>query len=372
MSDRFEFRSYQEGDDENIQRLLAQCFKDWPGLDLRCTQLEHWKWKYNENGLIGKVITVALENKVMIGVTHAYLKNVKIFDSYKLGKYGSDTAVHPDYRRLGVKKGMSPLHREKGKEAGVDFSYRVSSNPIMVKSWEKRRPRFPHEVLNLVWIDDLNRQLKEIPMKNSLFLKTGFSMLKMLNKIGSVFNKSDPSLCSLSWIEKFDTRIDEFWDKNKQHYQFITVRDRKYLNWRFCDPRAGNYKVLQAEENGKICGYCVLLINNLNKKYPIGYILEVLALPQMENVAESLIAKAMDYFKQNNVNIVNSQIIKGHPYEDILKKTGFIDSRIRLHLFYRYYNEDDLIKKLTEASPSQIYFNYSDIDSLPSSLPTSR
>ena len=48
-------------------------------------------------------------------------------------------------------------------------------------------------------------------------------------------------------IQYFDDRINVFWNKIRNEYNFITERNKDYLNWRYCDKRGGNHEVFIAE-----------------------------------------------------------------------------------------------------------------------------
>jgi len=52
-----------------------------------------------------------------------------------------------------------------------------------------------------------------------------------------------------------------------------------------------------------------------------------------------------------------------------MKRHGFLDSRIKLHLFYRSYGKEDEIGKLKTVSVDKIHFAYGDIDSLLVEMP---
>ncbi len=77
----------------------------------------------------------------------------------------------------------------------------------------------------------------------------------------------------------------------------------------------------------------------------------------------------MSYFAELGVNLVNCQVVKGHQYERLLEKHGFLDSRIKLHFFYYRYQEVDDLKELAYTHPDLFHLMYGDIDSMPSSIP---
>jgi len=121
--------------------------------------------------------------------------------------------------------------------------------------------------------------------------------------------------------------------------------------------------VKQVEEDGEILGYSVLKINKSRMVYPVGYIVDILALPGRLDVADLLVADAVKYFDKNDINIVNCLLIKNHPYKRIFNRHGFLDSRIKIHLSYTSHGLEDELKDLRTSSKP--HFTYGDIDSLP-------
>lgn len=138
------------------------------------------------------------------------------------------------------------------------------------------------------------------------------------------------------------------------------------MNWRYFDPRAGDYRVMYALEGEKLIGYSVLRVNRFVAGYPIGYVVDLLALPGRLDVVDSLLADAEQYFSMEDVNIVLSALFSNHPYKPVFNKHGFLDSRVNLTLFYNYNDEkrrDEILAKTEEAK--RVHFMYGDIDSLP-------
>jgi len=202
---------------------------------------------------------------------------------------------------------MRDLSNELSVRAGARYIYYVSYNPIMIKSWMRRRPPFPHKISNLVRIRDINKQLKVMMIKNAWFMRLGFYTLKFFNNIKNMLGSSQPSRhdLNISGVSNFSSHINEFWESVSDHYKFIIERTRDYLNWRYCNSRGGDFIVKQAKEDGHILGFIVLGVNRLRLNYPIGFIVDLLTLPSRLDVADALIGNAIKYFDSQNINLIN-------------------------------------------------------------------
>lgn len=152
----------------------------------------------------------------------------------------------------------------------------------------------------------------------------------------------------------FLREIEDFWINVSKHYDFIIVRNKEYLNWRYCDPRAGDFVIRKVEIEGQILGFSVLKINKLKKDYPVGFIVDMITSPNRLDVANRLIADAVEYFDNRDINIINCQVIKGHPFEMIYRRHGFLDSRMKLYL---YFGSPDIERARYEVLIFMILFN---------------
>jgi len=376
LKKNYTVRPYHSGDEDGIVELLELVFDGWPKFDLECTPLDHWKWKYLDNPLKTSFIALGVNEDGIIGVNHSIPHRIKICDDVLLGTYGSDLAVHPDFRQIGVKTRTHDLKEEMRKPAGISVTYSVSGNPILIQSRLRRgRPMFPHPVINLVRIRDIDRQIKAMPVKHAWLTKTGFNAVRIINDIQKVFrpsNRVDKELY-VREIHAFDEKIEPFWDKVSKHYAFIIERNRDYLNWRYRDPRAGGFIIKQAEnKGGDIHGYVVIKINRYRKDYPIGFIADLITLPDRLDVANLLVVDAMRYFDAFDVNIVNFLVPKNHPHENVMRRNGFLNSGIKLQLFFHSEDDEIILDRLKSSTPDRVHFSYGDIDSFPVRIPDYR
>ena len=374
MNKEYEVSTYQPGDEGGIVQLLELVFEGWPHLDLDCPPIDHWNWKFRDNPLKMSSITLAQSDDKIVGCHHTMPLRIKIGEEILPCTSGADFAVHPDFRGRRISRILSSQGFEINAEEGLKLHYAIIGNPILLKSVSQRRPRFPHPIGNLVRIRDIDRQLEAMPVENASLMKLGYGTAKFSNFIRNIFRSSGPAKHGLDIvrIDGFDDGINEFWDEASGHYNLIVERRREYLNWRYCDHRTGDFVASQAEENGRILGYSVLRINRYRQDYPVGFIVDLLTLPDRLDAADALAADAVQFFDDNDINIVNYQVVKGHPYEWVLKRHGFVDSRIKAYVFFMPLQEDDLIDKVKQIPASKVLISWGDHDVLPVTMPSYR
>jgi hypothetical protein len=83
------------------------------------------------------------------------------------------------------------------------------------------------------------------------------------------------------------------------------------------------------------------------------------------SISDHLIKEGVRYFDDNNINICLSASPVGNPYKRYLTKNGFLDSRIKFILFYRYDggNNQRVVNDIDTAS--RVHFSFGDLDALP-------
>lgn len=371
MSKDYTVRPYKPGDEEGIVQLLDLVFNGWPRLDLSYSPIEFWRWKYKDNPLKRNNIVVCTSEDKIIGCAHAIPLRMKVGKNVVLGVTGLDYAVHPKFRRRGIATELRKLHDSNDIRAGMKVKYAITGNPILIENFSKIIPRFPSLLVNLVRIRDIDKQLQAMKMDRAWIKKIGFHTAKLITDLRKVSPTSPDHDLHILETRHFDDRIDEFWNSISGRYNFILERRQDYLNWRYCDPRAGDFIVKQAEEDGKIVGYVAMRINRYLSEYPVGFIVDLLALPDRLDVVDALSADAIQYFDGNDVNIVNYQITENHQYRRVLERNGFIDSRIKIHLFCNPIGmKKEKLNEIINGPESKVFISWGDHDVLPVKMPS--
>ena len=348
-------RPYQPGDEEQIVPLLIESYNGWPFFDLKCSPVEHWLWRYLDNPQHNSLLSEILDGNRIVGSGHNVLHDMLINGRKTLASYGTDACVHPEYQGKGLYRILVEKLVEGQIEAGVEFNYMVTVHDRVInsKSQMKATPYvFPHSVRYLERIDDLDLHLQVKEFSGEY----GWRLRHLIEQL-----KSKPMRApqvEIQTIDCFDEEFLDFLNEVNGSYDYIKHRTLEYLNWRYLDPRGGNYEVQALYEHGEFNGYGVFRVNRL-EKYPVGYIVDLLTLPSRIDAAESLLLSGLEYFKENNVNQVIFQVVEGHPYEELFKHYGFYGGEGNRHIFYNY--KDNQALNVEKISPEKIHFPFGDL-----------
>lgn len=123
-------------------------------------------------------------------------------------------------------------------------------------------------------------------------------------------------------IPIFDTRIDTFLHEVAKHANFMVVKDRKFLNWRYPQRPDKKYKLFIFERNGNIDGYMILKHFDANN-YKKTHILDIMA--QSKEAFDDLILAA-EYHTIGRDEL-NCWQIKHSIYEKYFADNCFVETK---------------------------------------------
>ena len=321
MNQRCSMRAYKKCDEDEIFELTKAVWEEQVPEKERW--IKGWKWIHIDNPAGTSIIWLAENGSKIVSKYPVILENMKICDKVLKGAQLIDTMTHPQYRRQGIcsalgKKALNetinkdiklaycfptpqvyPLHMKSG---WLDVcALQVMIKPLNLKNLIEKyitNKKLPHSILMFV---------------GKLITKVAFRTTKFTEKNGVKISK----------ISYFDDRFDDFWDKIKDDYNIIVVRDKRYLNWRYIDAPNAKYTIYAAEKGKEICGYIVLETAHSNG-IMFGYIRDIIAYSNQSDILHSLISKGEQYFEEEKVDVIFSQMVPNKIYRKALFKNGFI------------------------------------------------
>jgi hypothetical protein len=258
----------------------------------------------------------------------------------------TDLAVHPDFQRLGILKSMRGVRDEAFR--GDDFRLGGFSRHEAVRRLREGRDD-RHSIGNRV-------QVLERPL-------TLRAALSRLGPRGALMLRPGGAPRSTTWtvreVDAFDERVDGLWAEASAQFEFALQRDAAFLNWRYCDRRAGRYVTLLAEDAGRLLGYAVGQLSHGR-----GLLADALALPGRLDVLESLVAGATARLREEGAAMVVAWCPTLHPYQAALRRQRYVvrESRTRrLAYITLHHAMEDTLRFLQDAR-TRIHLMAGDVD----------
>ena len=325
MTDSWTMRPYREGDEKSIIELYESVFNiEMP--------LAKWVWRYLENGIDLKLIMLAeAAAGNIIGQYALCPVRMKVDGNELVGSFSLDTMVHPDWGGRGVFVELANAVYRAAAEHGIPLTYgfpNVNSHHGFVNRLE--------------WMDlckTLPILVKPIKMKRlikSRFENEGITrLLDSLARAGYWLYRRGPSRkrsCGsyrVRRVEYFSGATDLLWERSNSIARVSVIRDAAYLNWRFARNPTEEYCILYAEHGGELAGYSVLkLVDDFGIR--VGYVVDLLALPEDEAIVYALMETALDYFIAQDMDVAGCLMMRGLPYGKQLRNLGFLKVPTRL------------------------------------------
>jgi len=125
---------------------------------------------------------------------------------------------------------------------------------------------------------------------------------------------------TISTLTRFEERHRQFISDAMRQFEFVAERSPTYLNWRYCDERAGPFTVRLAQVDGVDVGYAVTRVFA-----GAAYLADILVLPGQLTVAEALIRDSIELARTGGADFISTRLPKHHPYGPALARVGYFD-----------------------------------------------
>jgi hypothetical protein len=277
---------------------------------------------------------------------------------------GADAAVDPRYQAEGIYGAMAAHSRDSPQASDFDLGWAYSTNP---RTRGRSRKQGRRELANPIQVLEKPFSARAIVArrreKHRGRLPAPLAVLRIklgtaINRLGHrPYRRRAKRAWSINTLERFDDRIDECFAQAAKPFDFLAVRSRDYMNWRYCDPAAGRFTVRAAEQEGRILGYLVFKVSEGG-----GYIVDLLALPGRLDVVRSLVEDVLDLLRQAEVELVTCWMIARHPYNGILRRYGFVDSGRDVGFRYRVLSLDESKIEFLRGPEARVHLMHGDSD----------
>ena len=128
-----------------------------------------------------------------------------------------------------------------------------------------------------------------------------------------------PSRVRARSVEAFDDRVEGLWERASRPFNFVPYRDAAYLNWRYGDPRGGEFEAAIAESGEELFGYVVTRRGETRT-----HVVDILADPARPDGLRALLRWVFARAREANSEGVECWLMQHHPYVRTLRQSGFL------------------------------------------------
>jgi len=135
-------------------------------------------------------------------------------------------------------------------------------------------------------------------------------------------------------VDRFDREFDDLWIRTAQQYGVLTVRDSRYLNWRFMDPPTGAFQVLGLRTQGELVGYIAFEVDAQGN----GWIADLFGLPNPEIVA-ALLRASLGAMLEMGCATASILVATDNPFVRVIRDVGFFQRADRFPMAVHVYRD---------------------------------
>lgn len=312
--ERWSPRYFRDGDEAGILELFQRSFRRWPPHEVDVDPLDHLRWKVSSDDTIRHSMLLTEHRRRIISASLRIAMRAKVRDEIRAVVQGTDAAVLPEYQSQGVSDAVTRFRiAQRNTQSDLLFNI-VSGHAALAKLRQMPTSR------RIVWpVDILFREPRESrPTRPA----DGYAVRE---------------------VRQFDDRVDAFWPEALRQFDFAIVRSSEFLNWRYCDRRAGQFTVLQAEDADRLLGYVVF-----RPSYGRGYVADLIALPDRLDVVAALLTRAIAALETRGVHHIECWCVPKHAYAKVLHRHGFRHRKRTVRVSLRAQKPDDTLSPVDE------------------------
>lgn len=285
-------------------------------------------------------IWACFEGKKIIGKEHMVPMKLKFFEKELNIAQSMGSMTHPNYQHQGIftalmKKALDDL-RKQNIPLAIGLSNDLSNEVSLKIGWELLGKL-------AVFIRFINyKEALKIKINNVLLRYIIALILNVFSQVKNILNKNYEVSVKrgVKSVVSFDERLNDFWEKVKNQYPIIIIRDKEYLNARYCYSQ-NEYSKFIIENGSVVTGY-VVIKHTVLKGVKVCFIIDIMAI-SFDDISLLLDKVIAECYKENDSTIIFQAIANKELY-DIYKKHNFTRVPFLHSGYFNIYLIDDSLK----------------------------
>lgn len=322
---KYSLRKFKPSDITGIVQLFNIVFKsNNPRTE------EWWTWKYQKNPVgcwdNDGAIWIAEDDGKIVGHYAVIPYKIKIANELIIAGQSVDTAVHPEYRKMGIFSALAKkVYADVKDRCSLLFCFpsEMAYAGLLGLGWKE------YPVTEFAKFVNYDRVLSTLLSSNrytwaaKAVLKT-WTTVKQSSSISNLYHKAEGDDVVLQKNDSFGDKYNDFWKTMREDSPVIIERTASYLNWRFSN-HFGPYQVWvgNSAKDGRMLGFCVFRKTQIHNVKNVLDILDLFSLPK----EDKFILVALELVQnEKDVNLIRVSMPNWHRYAGIISKKGFIET----------------------------------------------
>lgn len=285
---------------------------------------EMYEWLFDKNpyNKSGNMMYLLKEGNKIIGCDGLIPNELYINGKTLLTAHSVKSMTHPDYKRQGIFRKMTENSCERGKLDGVDVVIGLANDQSYPAYQRFGWPTlFEKEVyVKPILITNILKRRIKVGFLSSI--GNGIYSTFMKSKLNSQMDKD----IKFEILNNVPEEIQACWDRYKDKYNVLLVRDYKYLNYRYNQRPDVNYVTLLAKLNNEIIGFVILHNSHANGSNMTSAV-EFFTDPTNDRFIKALANGVSKYCYDNGLEyVVVGSGLYGN-YKKVLLENGFMITR---------------------------------------------
>lgn len=310
-SNAIQVQPYSLGDESDLVALFQRVYG-------RSSTTDHWRWKLQWPDCPVDNVWLARTEDEPIFQYAAIPTRFSLNHRTVTMMVSVDTMTAPEFRRRGLLTRVASRAYAQWRDGGIAFVIGLPNDQwgsrldalgfqsLFPLQWLMRPLRPEVMIARRLRVPVLDRATLPAALWNSL-LNTGI--------------RKDPAV-SLEPVSHADGAFDELWHTLERAWAFSTVRDSRWVDWRFLKSPTRSYTVTLARRRGRPVGYSAYALSG-SEEYPSAYLAELLSSPTDPAARDTLMSALLDRLRAARARAVYTLAVPGTSNFQWLRRCGF-------------------------------------------------
>jgi hypothetical protein len=293
-------RLYQPGDERGIMELFHRVFE-------KERSLAYWRWKFQGNPEGAQICLAVTDAGEVVGQYTGIPVRVTVDGRTLTFSQAVDSMVDASYRRGLKKPGVFA-------NLFMKFAEVYGGQDRVTILWGYTTPEALRVGQRLLGYVALHPVMKLIgPVEDPPHLTPWQQMTELWRR----------SWCPIRQVGRFDRRVDGLWERCGRELRVATVRDARYLNWRYADCPDVQYRLLVAGGafGGPVQGIAVLRLGWMDQ--PVACLVDWLVPSAARGVADRLLGQCFEEASLAGMKELHAWFPPSSPWHRFLLDKGF-------------------------------------------------